>query len=328
MTIKYVCSLLALVVVMILGCGIPVVSLLMHQKTGVSEFLTGVWRQEFILLCMIPLAMVQVYFTTTDYEKLRQSFAENWLRLLLSSLGYCGWLYSVFGSLQYTSVPHVMLLSNVHSLLFCLYRLITCSPITKVEVVGVLLATGGTVVMVAGSMVSATTMWYHVLLGDAIAFMGSVSAVAYISSSSALINCEFPMFLLQLLNNSLTVVVGVCIASGVFGSRASLDANNGWFGWLDQQFIVLILFTGLVTGVIGASVLIWSMKQVDSLVVSILYLAEPIIATLIGVAFDVTPIPGTMTIVGGVIALLGVGCVVYGGRKGPLNENTSDFEMI
>lgn len=319
--------LVLLIVFMIIGCGIPTVSIMMHNEniTGsdgkiyhVSEFMTGLWRQEFIAIGMIPLALIQL-IDQDNRNNVKESIKNkiNILKLIVSSIGYTGWLYSVFAALQFTSIAHAVLFSNLHCVIIVFKKIITKTEINKFEIIGTIFTLFGSIfIMIFESILSKNNIiWYYVLIGDLIALSGSLFAFIYLEFSAQFTQKGFPIFLLLLLNNWIAFYVGILIGTLAYNATLSRNLIHGWFGWMNTKWIYYLLFLGGITGILGASILVLSTKFLDSLLISILYVSEPVFAVIIGLIFKIEKVPQWYTIFGSIFILIGLILVILGSKK-------------
>jgi len=186
--------------------------------------------------------------------------------------------------------------------------------LTWVELGGTVLALGGAALMVVpeelgwGVSSSAATVGPDPsLAGDSAAFLGAVAMAAYLWVGASLRRWTplwlyaFPVTVTAAMTASLASLV---IEGGV--NPGGVGAN-GWFGWVhDSEFALLAFLSGFISGILGHSLAILSLKYVSPLVVSVALLLEPMLGSVIGWAAGQQGVPTLWTGVGGVVLLAGI----------------------
>lgn len=104
------------------------------------------------------------------------------------------------------------------------------------------------------------------------------------------------------------------------GDLAFYDASNtadSFFGWAHPSPSCLYsqLYITIVVDIGGTLGYIASMKYFDPLVISVIMLAEPIMATAQGIAVGVSSIPDIYAIIGSFVVILGASLVIINGSK-------------
>jgi len=159
---------------------------------------------------------------------------------------------------------------------------------------GIAVAVGGMVSMSFGDFLSGVAVGPRPLYGNALALTGAVAAAGYVLAGRSL---RQRISLVPYV----TVVYGVCVL--VLLSFV-LAAGHPLTGYPPREWL---LFVGLAAGpgLLGHTVLNWALAHLESSVVSVSLLGEPVGATLLAVAFlSETPTPAT--VVGWCVVLLGI----------------------
>ena len=145
------------------------------------------------------------------------------------------------------------------------------------------------------------------LAGDAAAFLGAVAMAAYLWVGASarkwapLWLYAFPVTAFAALTASLA---SLAIESGVSPLG---EGARGWFGWAQSgEFALLAFLSGFISGILGHSLAILSLKYLSPLLVSVALLLEPLLGSFIGWAAGQQGVPTLWTGVGGVVLLLGI----------------------
>ncbi|KDO34054.1 hypothetical protein SPRG_01328 [Saprolegnia parasitica CBS 223.65] len=228
-------------------------------------------------------------------------------RLVLCAVGYTIWNASFNWALARTSVGHVYLLNNCHSLLLVVWRALYCDAIVLYEILGTVAGIGGSVLTALDQapVVAHSGIVEASLLGDLGAFLGALGAVVYLLQAKTL---RTRLGLLPfMLCHTLLVSLLLLPTLTLLGEEYSLsrDVNTGLFGWANLRWdrVGLEAFVVLICDFVGGMGYIRVMAYFDPLVVSIIMLMEPILATALGILVGVASIPGVLTCVGSAIVI-------------------------
>jgi drug/metabolite transporter (DMT)-like permease len=159
---------------------------------------------------------------------------------------------------------------------------------------GVALALAGMVVMSAGDPSGGALADPRPLAGNALAVLGAVTMAAYVLVGRSL---RARVALVPYV----TVVYSVC-ALGLLG--VALAQGVPLLGYQPVEW-GLFLAMAVGPGVFGHTVLNWALEHVESAVVSVSLLGEPVGSTLLAMVL-LAEIPGVWTVLGGVVVLAGV----------------------
>jgi len=159
---------------------------------------------------------------------------------------------------------------------------------------GIALALAGMVVMSAGEPAGGALANPRPLAGNALAVVGAIAMAAYLLVGRSL---RARVALVPYV----TVVYSVC-AVGLLA--VALVQDVPLLGYEPVEW-GLFLAMAVGPGVFGHTVLNWALEHVESAVVSVSLLGEPVASTLLAMVL-LAEIPGTWTVVGGVVVLAGV----------------------
>jgi len=160
-------------------------------------------------------------------------------------------------------------------------------------VLGIIVVAIGSVVMSAGGLVAPADVPAP-LLGNALAIIGAIMAAAYVLAGRTIRQrVSLIPYVLVVYTVCATVLLGYVLAVG-----------NPLWGYPPREWL---LFLGMAVGpgIFGHTVINWSLKYVESSVVSVTLVGEPVGATLLALLIF-AEVPGVATILGGAVVLGGI----------------------
>jgi drug/metabolite transporter (DMT)-like permease len=207
-----------------------------------------------------------------------------------------------FESLAWTSVAaSVTLVQSQPLFVACGAALFLNEYVSKRIVAGLGIALGGMVVMSASELLIGASTAPAPLYGNALAVGGAVMAAAYVLAGRAL---RQRVSLLPYV----TVVYVVCTAVlFVFVLARDLPL----VAYPPEEWL-LFLAMAIGPGIFGHTVINWALAHVESSVVSVSLLGEPVGSTLLALVL-LSEIPSVLTVIGGTIVLVGI--VITSRRK-------------
>lgn len=201
-----------------------------------------------------------------------------------------------FESLRWTSVAASVTLVQAQPVFVALGAfLVLDERFSRTMALGIAVSLCGMVVMSAGEFLSgAAVAGSRPLYGDALALLGAVVAAVYVLAGRSL---RQRIALLPYV----TVVYAVC--AGVL-LALTVGAGHPLTGYPHEEW-VLFAAMALGPGLFGHTVLNWALAHVESSVVSVSLLGEPVVSTLLAVVV-LTEIPTVATVLGGAVVLAGI----------------------
>ena len=249
-------------------------------------------------------AFYRVFFTTAIIAPFAfRDHSEDFRKLSHRDLiGACGAGLALaihfglwFESLAWTSVAASVTLVQSQPIFVAFgAALFLDERISKRIVVGLGIALGGMVVMSASELVAGASTAPAPLYGNALAVVGAVMAAVYVLAGRAL---RQRVSLLPYV----TVVYVVCTAV-LFVSV--LARGLPLVAYPPEEWL-LFLCMAIGPGIFGHTVINWALAHVESSVVSVSLLGEPVGSTLLALVL-LSEIPSVWTVVGGTIVLGGI----------------------
>jgi drug/metabolite transporter (DMT)-like permease len=162
------------------------------------------------------------------------------------------------------------------------------------KLAGILVAVAGVAVMSAGDLLGGTAVGPRPLAGNALALVGAVMMAGYVLAGRSL---RQRLALLPYV----TIVYAVC-AAALLAWAATQGANLGPYPAHEWA-----LFLGMAVGpgVFGHTVINWALGHVESSVVSVTLVGEPVGSTLLALVL-LGEVPHVVTLLGGAVVLAGI----------------------
>jgi drug/metabolite transporter (DMT)-like permease len=165
--------------------------------------------------------------------------------------------------------------------------------ITRWTVAGILVAMVGVATMSAEGLLGMTAAPAP-LAGNALALLGAVAAAAYVLAGRS-IRQRVPVV-------PYVLVVYAVAAAGLLA--VALGQGVPLLGYPPREWL-LFLGMALGPGILGHTLINWALEHVESSVVSVSLVGEPVGSALLA-ALVLAEIPGALTVVGGAVVIAGI----------------------
>ncbi|WP_101297197.1 DMT family transporter [Halegenticoccus soli] len=208
------------------------------------------------------------------------------------ALHFASW----FESLNWTTVAASVTLVQSQPLFVALgaWALLD-ERVTRRTVLGILVALVGMVAMSLGDFLSGVALEAaRPLYGNGLAVVGAVMAAAYVLAGRSL---RQRIALLPYV----TVVYGVCTLA-LFG--LSIARGHALVGYPAREWL-LFFAMAVGPGLFGHTVINWALAHLESSVVSVSLLGEPVGSTLLALVL-LGEVPTAATVIGGAVVLAGI----------------------
>lgn len=298
--IGYLLLLLSLVAISSVGVALD-------MEKNVSPLLKIFWRNTVSSITTLPLAIYAI--RTNGAPRMSKDLV---ITMVLTGAAYAFYLGSYVVSLSLTSLGHATLFNNAHSLLLVFVKLVLGQPVAILEGLGAAVGVAGGAVTTMDPTVSTEKVVSPTALGDIVALVGALGGATYFVLAKKLrARMDLIVFMCSLTATSAVVLLVTMLAMGEELSL-STDVHHGLLGWInpvpDRLFIALYLV--LVCDLMGTMGYISVMKYFDPIVISVVCLLEPIVATAMGIVVGVDAIPGALTFVGATLVIGGTLMVI------------------
>lgn len=249
-----------------------------------------------VLFTTLPLLPVAVWKYRTEFREIqRRDLVYATLSGLALALHFASW----FESLEWTSVAASVTLVQSQPIFVALGAwLLLRERVSSQILLGILIAICGIVAMSFGDLIGGVLVGPDPLLGNSLALFGALMAAGYVLAGRSL-RQRVSLVPYVVVVYSVCTVGLLVIAVGQGGSFTGYPARE----WL--IFIGLALGPGLL----GHTVINWTLAHLESSIVSVSLLAEPVGATILA-AILLSETPTAYTIVGGGVVLVGIALTV------------------
>lgn len=245
-----------------------------------------------VLFTTLPLLPVAVWRYRDHFARItRRDFVFATCSGVALALHFAAW----FESLEWTSVAASVTLVQSQPLFVALGAwLLLRERVTRRMAIGISVAIAGMAAMSLGDFLSGVLVGPRPLYGNALALFGAVMAAGYVLAGRSLRQRVA-------LVPYVVVVYGVCTASLL---AIVLVEGHALGGYPAREWAI---FVGLAVGpgLFGHTVLNWALAHVESSVVSVSLLGEPVGATILALVF-LSEVPTAITIAGGAVVLAGI----------------------
>jgi len=200
-----------------------------------------------------------------------------------------------FESLSWTSVAaSVTLVQSQPIFVVTGAWLLLNERVTGRTVLGVVVAIAGIVVMSLGDLLGGTAVGPRPLYGNALALVGGLMAAGYVLAGRSL-RQRLPLL------PYVTVVYGVAALALL---AVVLAQGLPLTGYESREWL---LFLGMAVGpgILGHTLVNWSLAHVESSLVSVTLLGEPLGSALLALLL-LTEVPSSWTVAGGAVVLAGI----------------------
>jgi drug/metabolite transporter (DMT)-like permease len=275
-------------------------SAILIELSNAPSIIKALYRSLFTTLLLAPLAV-------TRYRDDLRTFSRRDLAIaVITGCALAGHFIAWFESLDWTSVAASVTLVQSQPLFvaFGAWALLD-ERVSRKTMAGIFIALLGMVAMSFGDLLTNAAVGNHALYGNALAVIGAIAAAGYVLAGRSL---RQRVSLIPYV----TVVYGVSTVV-LFGAALTSDATVSLAAYGPREWL---LFLGMAVGpgIFGHTVINWALKYVESSVVSVSLLGEPIGSTILALAI-LGQVPGVATIVGGTVVLGGI-YVASTGRDG------------
>ncbi|KAL3796961.1 hypothetical protein HJC23_000714 [Cyclotella cryptica] len=286
------------------------------QQGGVTPEMKAFWRFTSTALLFSVLASKSL-----NKEELGKfTWKEFWVWMPFAGVNY-GFMCTAFVvALEMTSLVNAFILSNLASLIIIGSKFAMGLPVLFWEGVGAAIGMAGALLCASAGYDAKEADNFDskiAMLGNILAFLASVSTALYLSVAKTL-RARVDLFVFMLL--IFTYASATVLAYMTFVGQPyefSFDPVIGLFGWVDMLMdrLPLELWMAIICNGLGTTGYIAIMKYFDPVVVSMVMLMEPILASLMGAAVGVSALPGLVTWAGDAVVVLGSILVIWSGSK-------------
>ncbi|SIQ94730.1 Permease of the drug/metabolite transporter (DMT) superfamily [Haladaptatus litoreus] len=267
-------------------------SAILIELSDAPSIIKAFYRVLFTTLLLAPLAV------TRYRDDLKAFSPRDFLIAVVTGGALAAHFVTWFESLEWTTVAASVTLVQSQPLFvaFGAWALLD-ERVTRRTVIGIGIALVGMIGMSFAEVISgAAVAGKNPLYGNALAVVGAIAAAGYVLAGRSLRQRVS-------LVPYVTVVYTVCTVV-LFGVALTSEATIALTAYPPVEWL---LFLGMAVGpgIFGHTVINWALKYVESSVVSVSLLGEPLGSTLLAL-FILGQVPGGATILGGIVVLGGI----------------------
>ena len=272
-------------------------SAILVRWSAAPSAVKALYRVVFTTALLLPWALTRY---RADFRRLRPRDAlVAGVTGIALAVHFAAW----FESLAWTSVAASVTLVQSQPLFVALgaWALLD-ERVTRRRVVGILVAVVGMVAMSLGDFLSGVALaGQRPLYGNALAVLGAVAAAGYVLAGRSV---RQRVSLVPYVTVVYTACAVTLLALVVWEGQALV-------GYPPREWL---LFAAMAVGpgLFGHTVINWVLAHVDSSVVSVSLLGEPIGSTLLALVLLPGEVPSLPTVVGGAVVLLGIAVTTTG----------------
>jgi drug/metabolite transporter (DMT)-like permease len=274
-------------------------SAILVRFSDAPSIVKALYRVVFTTVLLAPVAVSHYR------EELRSLSARDALVAVVTGVALAAHFATWFESLEWTTVAASVTLVQSQPLFVAVGAAVLLDEaINRRMIGGILVAIAGIVFMSLGGLLSGAALaGARPLYGDSLALVGAVMAAGYVLAGRSLRQRVA-------LVPYVTVVYTVCAV--VLFAVALVEVGGGGTAatvaaLIDYPLEEWLLFVGMALGpgIFGHTVINWALKYVESSVVSVTLLGEPVGSTLLALVL-LGEVPDLFTVAGGAVVLGGI----------------------
>ena len=264
-------------------------SAILVRYSSAPSIVKALYRVLFTTLLLAPLAVAR------HREAFGRLTNRDWLVACAGGVALAIHFASWFESLEFTSVAASVTIVQSQVLFVAVgASWLLAEHVTRRTFAGMALALVGIAVLSVGDSLTGAVAGPAPLYGNALALVGAVCAAGYVLAGRSL-RQRIPLIPYVIVVYSVCAVVLFVLTLADGAALVDYPASE----WL--------LFVGMAVGpgIFGHTVLNWALAHLESSVVSVSLLGEPIGSALLALVL-LGEVPSAVTVVGGAVILLGI----------------------
>ena len=264
-------------------------SAILVRFSAAPSIVKAFYRVLFTTLLLAPFAVVR------HRDAFSRLTIRDWLVAGAGGVALAIHFASWFESLEFTSVAASVTIVQSQVLFVAIgASWLLAEHVTRRTIAGMALALVGIAVLSIGDSLTGAVAGPAPLYGNALALVGAVCAAGYVLAGRSL-RQRIPLIPYVIVVYSVCAIVLLALVLADGAALADYPASE----WL--------LFVGMAIGpgIFGHTVLNWALAHLESSVVSVSLLGEPIGSALLALLL-LGEVPSAVTVVGGTVILLGI----------------------
>ncbi|MGA9402146.1 DMT family transporter [Haladaptatus sp.] len=276
-------------------------SAILIELSHAPSIIKAFYRSLFTTLLLAPLAV------TRYRDDLRTFSGRDLFIAVVTGCALAAHFIAWFASLDWTTVAASVTLVQSQPLFVMVgaWALLD-ERVTRRTMIGIFVALLGMVAMsLSGLLSNAVVAGARPLYGNGLAIVGAIAAAGYVLAGRSLRQRVSLIPYVTVVYSVTTVVL--------FGAALTSDATVALTAYRPTEWF---LFLGMAVGpgIFGHTIINWALKYVESSVVSVTLLGEPVGSTILALLV-LGQTPGLATIIGGTVVLAGIYVASTGGKS-------------
>lgn len=274
-------------------------SAILIRFSDAPSIVKALYRVVFTTLLLAP-------FAVTHYrEEFGKLSSRDALVAVVTGVALAAHFAAWFESLEWTSVAASVTLVQSQPLFVAVGAAVLLDErINRRMVAGILVAVAGAAFMSLGGLLSGAVLaGERPLYGNGLAVVGAVMAAGYVLAGRSL-RQRVALVPYVTVVYSVCAVVLFAIALVEVGGSGVSSTVTALTAYPPEEWL-LFLAMAVGPGIFGHTVINWALKYVESSVVSVTLLGEPVGSTLLALAL-LAEVPDAFTVVGGTVVLAGI----------------------
>jgi drug/metabolite transporter (DMT)-like permease len=269
-------------------------SAILVDVSDAPSLVKAVWRVVFMTALVAP-------FAVRERDQFASISGTDWVLVTVSGVLLAGHFAAWFASIDYTSIAASTTLVQTQPAFVAVGAwLLLDERVTARVAGGIVVAIAGSVLLSAGGLLGGATVGPDPSLGNALAVVGAASAAGYVlAGRSVRQRLSLAPYVL--------VVYGVCATTLI---AVAIWQGTPLAGYAPHEWL-LFLAMAVGPGLFGHTLINWSLKYVESSVVSVSLLGEPVGSALLALVL-LSEVPGPFTVLGGAVVLVGIAITATG----------------
>ncbi|CDW78761.1 UNKNOWN [Stylonychia lemnae] len=277
-----------------------------------NPFLKMAWKFQGVfflfLIIYVFLVAIKKRGIIGQFSQWKNTY-QTYLNLLIASIGLIGMQSFLSWGAAYTIMSHANLFSSLTAMLVVSYKLLTCSQITRCEIIGTVISIIGCGLTTQDPHAEKTNDELNdIAYGNILSFVSSIFATLYILKGQEESLKLDPMQYFLTLNFFTSVnfiLFGCLFVEDSF--YLSQDPVKGVFGWIHPENIVYsVVVVSFVNGVGTLYLQYLVFKNFSPVIAGSMMLLEPLFSQIYGIILGLDEYPGFLTYFGSSLIIVGL----------------------
>ncbi len=265
-------------------------SAILVRWSAAPSSVAALYRVLFTVAIVAPIVLIRPADRAAFARFSRRDFGWAAVAGVALAIHFAAW----FESLNHTSVAASVTLVQTQPVFVAVgAALLLGERVDRVTVAGIAVAIAGATAMTfgdAGRAPISDATWY----GNSLAVVGAITVAGYVLAGRS-IRQRVPIF------PYVTVVYSACLLTLL---AIVVVQGHDLLAYPAREWL-LFLAMAVGPGVLGHTIVNWVLEHVESVVVSVAWLGEPVGATLLAFSL-LAETPDAITVVGGLVVLAGI----------------------